>query len=188
MSVTKLAISLSALAALFTVGGLQEKGQKPTGNEPAVLVKQLEPFRPLLGKTYTGEFSSSTPDKPAIDVQNWERILNGNGIRSLHSLNQGSYGGETIYMWDKARKLISYHYFTTGGFMTTGTMKFHGNTWETHEVVKGSESTVTEVKSVGTLKPNGDLEITTSMLKGTTWQQGASVTYKETPDAKVIFR
>ena len=44
------------------------------------LSKNLKVFEPYIGKTYKGEFSESTPEKPVFDVQYWERILNGNGI------------------------------------------------------------------------------------------------------------
>jgi len=44
----------------------------------------LEHLRPLL-KTWKGTFNESKPDKPTVDVQRWERALNGQAIRILHS-------------------------------------------------------------------------------------------------------
>jgi len=86
----------------------------------------LEPLRPLLEKTWKGTFKESKPDKPTVDVQRWERALNGQAIRILHSINDGAYGGETLLIWDEPRKIISFYYFTTDGFMTTGTLEPRG--------------------------------------------------------------
>src|SRR4051812_4302440 len=80
--------------------------------EPA-LVSHLEPLRPLLGKTWKGTFTGSKPEKPVTDIMQWERALNGRAVRSLHSINDGDYGGETIFMWDEKEQKLAYHYFTT---------------------------------------------------------------------------
>src|SRR5690349_7233484 len=53
----------------------------------------LEPLRPLLGKTWKGVFDGSTAEKPTVDIARWERVLNGQAVRLLHSINQGVYGG-----------------------------------------------------------------------------------------------
>src|SRR5215213_11099738 len=92
--------------------------------EPLALDPHLEPLRPWLGKTWKGHFKTSTPELPVGDVARWERALNGKAVRILHSVNEGAYGGESIIMWDKEKQVVAYHYFTTGGFTTTGTMEF----------------------------------------------------------------
>ncbi|MFN0069033.1 MAG: hypothetical protein ACKVYV_15520, partial [Limisphaerales bacterium] len=71
------------LAFALTASAAEEKKLHP----------KLEPFRLLLGKTWRGEFKNSTPEKPVIDVSRWERAMNGQAIRILHSINQGEYGG-----------------------------------------------------------------------------------------------
>ena len=48
--------------------------------ETGPLIEALEPFRPYLGKTWRGQFKSSKPDKPTIDVARWERALNGKAL------------------------------------------------------------------------------------------------------------
>jgi hypothetical protein len=73
----------------------------------------LEPLRPLLGKTWKGVFSDSKPDKPMIDIEKWERALNGQAVRLTHSINGGMYGGETLFIWDDKKQAITYYYFTT---------------------------------------------------------------------------
>ncbi len=86
----------------------------------------LQSFGPLLGKTWKGEFKESTPEKPLIDVSRWERALNGQAVRVVHSVNDGVYGGETLITWDAKKKSLAYWYFTTAGFRTEGTMKHEG--------------------------------------------------------------
>src|SRR4051794_13910440 len=88
--------------------------------EQPPLDSHLEPLRPFLEKTWRGTFKASTPDKPVIDVKHWERALNGKAVRVLHSINDGLYGGETIFMWDDKKQAITFHYFTTATFNSTG--------------------------------------------------------------------
>src|SRR5262245_11083755 len=92
--------------------------------DPPPLDSRLEPLKPWLGKTWKGEFKSPPPGKPVVDVARWERALNGKAVRVLHSINDGSYGGESIVMWDEKKQAVGYHYFTTAGFSTMGTMTF----------------------------------------------------------------
>jgi len=68
----------------------------PAAEKPS-LDEHLEPFRPVLGKTWKGHFKNSTPEKPQVDVARWERALNGKAIPVLHSINDGVYGGESPY-------------------------------------------------------------------------------------------
>ena len=70
------------------------------------LERQLEPLRPFLDKTWKGAFKNSTPEKPMVDIMRWERALNGKAVRVLHSVNDGTYGGETIFMWDPKKQVI----------------------------------------------------------------------------------
>ena len=61
-----------------------------------------------------------------VDLALWERALNGKAVRVLHSINEGMYGGETLITWDAEKKTIVYHYFSTAGVQTRGTMKVEG--------------------------------------------------------------
>src|SRR5262245_54509777 len=63
------------------------------------LAEQLKAFAPYVGKTWKGEFAGSKPEKPIFDVSRCERVLNGQGVRILHSVNDGQYGGETMIIW-----------------------------------------------------------------------------------------
>ena len=158
----------------------------PVSDKP--LNEHLEPLRPFLGKTWRGEFANSTPERPVIDVSRWERALNGNAIRILHSINKGEYGGETIVFYDNAKETLAYYYFTTAGFYTTGTFTIDGNALTGHEYVTGSTEGVTEVKSTGTIRPDGTMHSKAQYLKNGEWVDGHEVTYVEAPEAEVVFR
>ena len=148
---------------------------------------RLEPLRPFLEKTWKGAFKNSTPETPVVDVMRWERALNGKAVRILHSINNGSYGGESLVTWDESKQSVVYHYFTTGGFMTTGTMSFKDGKISTHEVVKG-KSNVTEVRGETELRADGTLGVKTEYLRDGEWGAGREVVYKEDPAAKVVFK
>lgn len=159
----------------------------PGADQPS-LDPQLEPLRPLLDKTWKGAFKNSTPEKPIVDVMRWERALNGKAVRVLHSVNAGSYGGEIIFMWDDKKQVVTYHYFTTAGFMTVGSLSFKDGKLITHEVVTGSTGGVREVRGTSELLPSGAFRVKTEHLKDGEWQPGREVTYNQDPDSKVVFK
>lgn len=152
------------------------------------LAEPLKPFAPYIGKTWRGEFANSTPDKPVIDISRWERALNGQAIRILHSVNNGEYGGETILFWDKKNASLVFYYFTTAGFYTTGTAKFEEGKFISHEVVTGNQDGVTEVKAIGEILPGGKLRSSSQYFKNGEWVQGHEILYVEDANAQVIFK
>jgi len=157
--------------------------------EPATnLVQALEPLRPLLGKTWKGQFHNAKPEKPSYDVALWERALNGQAVRITHSINQGEYGGETIIMCNPKTGRLEFHYFTTAGFQTHGTINFEGNKFITTEEVIGNESGVTQVKATSEILPDGRMHIKSRYLKKGEWEDGHEVLYAESPEAKVVFK
>jgi hypothetical protein len=160
----------------------------PCRADQQLLDPRLEPLRPFLDKTWKGEFKNSTQEKPLVDIMHWERALNGKAVRVLHSLNEGAYGGETIFRWDEKQQVVTYHYFTTAGFMTVGSVSFKDGKLIAHEVVAGSSGGVSEVRSESELLPDGTLHVKTEHLKDSQWQPGREVMYKEDSAAKVVFR
>jgi hypothetical protein len=152
------------------------------------LAKPLEPLRPFLGKTWKGPFKSSTPDKPKYDVARWERALNGQAVRVLHSVGDGAYGGETLITWNNKTKELQFHYFTTAGFTTHGTMTFEGSKVLTTEKVTGNQNGISEVKATTELLPDGRMHTKSRYFKQGQWVDGHEVTYTETPGAEVVFR
>ena len=155
-------MKLKLFSILFSFGVLNAVR---SAEEPA-LNAHLLVFRPLLEKTWQGTFANSTPDKPIIDVQKWERTLNGQAVRVLHSINQGVYGGETVFIWDDQRKSVVYYYFTTEGFMTTGTLRVDSGKFITHEDVRGDANGVTEVRATCDLLPDGRFHVKAENFKG----------------------
>lgn len=158
--------------------------------ETGSLDEALEPFRPLLGRTWRGEFKNSTPEKPVVDISRWERALNGKAVRVLHSVNHGSYGGESIIRWDKESKQLVFYYFTTAGFMTTGTMKVVDGKFIGIEKVSGGAGGVTEVRSTTELRADGTLLTKAEYLKDgqPAPDRGREVIYREDAKAEVKFR
>jgi hypothetical protein len=148
----------------------------------------LSIFQPLLGKTLKGEFTGSTPAKPVIDVQHWERALNGQAVRVQHSINNGVYGGETLFIWDPKQKTVSYYYFTTAGFMTTGTIETNDQHFVAHETVSGDAGGPTEVRSTSEFLPGGKFHVKAEYLENGKWTFGHEVTYGEDPSSHVVYK
>ena len=165
------------LAAPFTAFSAEEGALDP----------HLEPLRPWLNKTWRSD-AAEPGAKPKVDVARWERALNGKAVRILHSINDGEYGGETIATWDEAKKSVVYHYFTTAGFMTTGTMSFEGGKVLTNEKVSGSAGGVTEVRGTAEIAADGTFRMKTEYLKDGQWQPGRDATYREDAGARVVFK
>ena len=152
------------------------------------LSEHLKPLEKFVGKTWRGEFVNSTPEKPIIDVSHWERALNGQAIRILHSLNNGEYGGESMIIWDKKTESLIFYYFTTAGFYTHGTIHIDGDVMTSHEFVEGSSEGITEVKATSEVLPDGRLKSKSYYLKNGEWINGHEIIYQEAPNAEVIFK
>jgi hypothetical protein len=166
----------------------------PTTVATNALNEHLEVLRPLLGKTFRGELKSTATLKAGEtakveeDIARWERALNGQAVRILHSVNQGSYGGETLITWSKEKNSLVYHYFTTAGFETTGKMTEAGKKFTSLESVTGDADGVTEVKAVTLLRPDGSYAVLSEYLKNGKWEPGHSGIYREDAKAEVVFK
>ncbi len=161
-------------------------------NEPEstqnVLSENLKPFQAFISKTFKGEFANSTPEKPVYDISRWERALNGNAIRIMHSVNNGEYGGESIVMWDTKKESLVSWYFTTAGFYTQATLYFEDEKLISIEDVTGNENGITQVKAIIEFLPDGQLLNSAMYLMNGNWVDGHKIHYNETPDAQVVFR
>jgi len=155
--------------------------------QPA-LNSHLEPLRPLLGKTWKGVFDGSKPEKPTVDVARWERILNGQAVRLMHSINQGVYGGETVFVWNEKAHTVEFYYFTTAGYMTTGTLEVKDGKVITHEQIKGEAGGVTEVRATSEFQGPGKFHVKAEYLKDGQWSLGHEVTYQEDSSSEVLFK
>ena len=171
----RLAVALAAVAVLAA---------PPL--HPAELDPRLAPLAPLVGKTWRGEMSPPGAARKVVDVQRFEAALNGQAVRSLHSINDGEYGGETLFVWDDEKKAIVYTYFTTAGFYTTGSLQQGKGVLQFHEHVRGTAAGVREVKATSRVLPDGRLHVKSSHLKDGKWVDGHEVSYNE--DAKAVVR
>jgi hypothetical protein len=172
------------LGVLFYLFAAQAMSAVPSDD----LNEQLQPFKPYLSKTWKSQPSASGQEKPMVDVSHWERAMNGQAVRVLHSVNEGEYGGETIIMWDLQKKGLVFFYFTTAGFYTQGTMTIENKKVTSHEYVTGNKNNITEVKSVSEFLPDGSLKTQAYYFHNGKWEDGHSFTYVEDPTAEVKFK
>lgn len=142
----------------------------------SLLVKELRVFEPYLG-TWQSDFPTANGQPAMQDVSTWERALNGTTVRTLHSINEGMYGGESLIFWDKEKQRIIFYYFTTAGFYTQGWMEM-GNDQEftAYEDVVGNQDGITQVKSTSRLLLD-KMVIETQYLKAGAWTKPESRTY-----------
>jgi hypothetical protein len=107
-------------------------------------------FAALDGKAFRAEWSDENGD--FVDVAVYDMILNGRALQSTHRLQGIDYGGRTIFFWDEGARKYVYHYFTTGGFHTSGAAEIIDGVMVTEEKVEGHD-TIASVKSRSTFHP-----------------------------------
>lgn len=161
-------------------------GSARDDSKDATLNEHLQPLQPFIGKTWKGKAPDA--ENPVYDVSRWERALNGQAVRILHSLNDGEYGGETIIYWDSDKESLIFYYFTTAGFYTHGTFELKDGKFISHEKVTGNADGITEVRSTGELLPDGRMRTTSEYLKNGEWVPGHEFIYEEDPSAEVVFK
>lgn len=184
VAVVLLAVALAAAALPASQDSLATQNTATV----VLLNDHLKPFLSFIGKTWRGTGAATDTGQEMSDVSHWERALNGQAIRVLHSVNNGQYGGETMIVWDEAKNSLVFFYFTTAGFYTTGTMKIEGTQHTSHEYVTGNENGITEVKAVSTILPDGRLHTRSQYLRNGTWVDGHEFYYREDPAATVKFQ
>jgi hypothetical protein len=154
-----------------------------------VLHPQLELFRPFLDSHWQGDLTEPGKEKKTIDRSVWSRTLNGQAIKTIHSVNDGEYGGETMIFWDQKQQKIAYYYFTTAGFYTHGTMSYDEKSKriEALENVENNAQGITQVRSFSVLNPDGTLQVSSEYLQNGQWVKGHSALYKRLPHTEVKF-
>jgi len=156
--------------------------------EPQTLAPELELFRPYLGIVWQADMGEQQ-GKKQIDHAFWQRALNGQAIKTMHSINDGEYGGETMIFWDKKKKSLAYYYFTTAGFYTHGTMSYDAKKQilVAEEQVENNANGITAVRSKSVLKAN-QLAVTSEYLQHGKWIAGHAAVYHPTKDGQVRFQ
>ncbi|WP_205623849.1 hypothetical protein [Pseudoalteromonas rubra] len=151
-------------------------------NKPAQLAKELAVFQSFLG-TWQADFDVPAGKPPMRDVSRWERALNGTAVRTLHSINAGMYGGESLIFWDKSKNALVFYYFTTAGFYTQGTIEvLSPSEFVAFEDVTGNQDGITQVKSISRFK-DGRFTVSTQYLKQGKWTEPESRTYVRSNEA-----
>ncbi|WP_238937545.1 hypothetical protein [Pseudoalteromonas sp. S16_S37] len=147
------------------------------------LVNELKVFEPYLG-TWQADFPVEQGKPVMQDVSHWERTLNGTAVRTLHSINAGEYGGESLIFWDKTKQQIVFYYFTTAGFYTTGTITTSDDgSFIAYEDVAGNQDGISKVKSSSRFV-DGKLRVATQYLKYGTWTKPETREYE--PSNKTV--
>ncbi len=166
-------------------------GQNTSTNQSTAeltLAPELAPFKPFLGIVWQADMGEQK-GKRQIDRAFWQRALNGQAIKTIHSINDGEYGGETMIFWDKKKKSLAYYYFTTAGFYTHGTMNFDANTGvlTAEEQVENNANGITVVRSESVLKTDS-LTVKSEYLQHGKWVPGHAAVYHPTKDRQVRFQ
>ena len=142
------------------------------------------PFLPMIGKTWRGRHATQAGVE---DVMRWDWAVGGHAVRIVHSVNGGVYGGETLIFPDKDSGQLIFHYFTTGGFHTTGVIRPVGDgTWEIDETVHGADS-VEQLRSRGTLGADGVYRTRSLQERDGAWVEFGGFDYREDATAQVVL-
>ena len=152
------------------------------------LSEHLIPFSQYLGKMFSGEFINSTADRPMRDLLSWERALNGNAVKMVHSVNDGEYGGETLIMWDDEKGSLMSWYFTTAGSLTISQAVIKGEQFISIEDVGANQNGITKVKTIIQLLHGQRLQKKTKYLMNNIWVDGNDMIYDEVKDKRPMFK
>ncbi len=134
-----LAALIVAATSLFASALAGDKETRTAAYEP------MAPFEKLAGRVWRGE-GTGPNGEPIVDIAVHEMILGGRAFQSTHKLEGAAYGGRTIFFYDEGAKDYVFHYFTTAGFHTTGTIEPTATGFIAVESVKGHD-TYAEVRS-----------------------------------------
>lgn len=137
----------------------------------------MAPFEKLAGKAWRGV--GTGPDgKPVTDIAVYEMILGGRALQTTHRLENGTYGGRTIFFYDEGAKKYVFHYFTTAGFHTIGEIAVTETGFTAVEAVQNHPHFV-EVRSEVFIEP-GKLRVVSSHVdKDGNDTQGEELVYEE---------
>lgn len=143
-------MTVSGAIAPMALAQVVEKEQ-----EAAARYAPMAPFEKFAGKTMRGTWTGDDGAQ-VVDINKGKMILNGRAFQGTHKIEGSTYGGRTIIFYDEAAKEYIYHYFTTGGFHTTGVITLTQTGFSATEKVNGHPS-ILAVRS--TMRVEGDQQI-----------------------------
>lgn len=174
-----LTCALIGLALAAGPPSLAQPAAPPAAVAPA---EALAPFAPLVGRTWRGQ---GTGEARVEDVQRFDWAVGGHAVRITHAVNGGVYGGETLVFPDRDSGRLIFHYFTTGGFHTTGVIQPLGpGAFEIEETVHGPAD-VRALRSTARLGEDGVYRVRTLVLRDGAWVEAGGFDYREDSSARV---
>lgn len=142
------------------------------------------PFERMIGRSWRG---TGTAGAGVEDIQRWDWAIGGHAVRVVHSVDDGAYAGETLIFRDRDSGDYIFHYFTTGGFHTAGTMTPVGpGTFEIEETVHGANG-IEKLRSTGVLGPDGIYRVRSSTERDGRWVEVGGFDYREDPSATPVM-
>lgn len=172
-----LVLALAAVAIQTAPGVAQTR---PAHDPRAVFA----PFVPLIGKTWRG--SGVGPDGADVeDVARWDWAVGGHAVRVTHAVNGGVYGGETLIA--REGEGFIFHYFTTGGFHTTGTISASAPGVFTIDQTVHGASSIRRLRSNGEVGADGVYRVRTSTEREGAWVETGGFDYRQDASARVIL-
>lgn len=179
----RLAIAVLGAFALLT-GPAPAAAQVAPVPETATGPAAYAPFHPMIGKSWRG---TGTAGADVEDIQRWEWAVGGHAVRVVHSVNGGAYAGETLIFRDRDSGDYIFHYFTTGGFHTTGTMSPTGpGAFLTDETVHGAAG-IERLRSTATLGADGVYRVRSTTERDGAWVEVGGFDYREDASATPVM-
>lgn len=175
-------LALAATAAILgpTAGVAAQPAPPPETAEPGLA--RFAPFAPMIGRTWR---SVATGERGDEDVQRWDWAVGGHALRIVHAVNEGAYAGETLVFKDRDSGDFIFHYFTTGGFHSTGVIRPVGDgAFDIEETVHGAEG-IERLRSTARLGADGVFRVRSSMEREGAWAEVGGFDYREDPAATV---
>ena len=166
------------LPILFVLGQTKPK---------TFLSDHLIKMKPFIGNTYKGSFINSTKENPMIDILSFQRALNGNAVKVVHSVNNGEFGGETIVMWNPEIGKLQSWYFTTAGSLTLQNVQIKKDTFISTENVERNKNGITKVKTIIEVLNGNQIKKRTKYLMNNLWKEGSETIYNKIHDHKPVF-
>ena len=157
-----------------------------TKSEPPLSDHLIE-MLPFIGSTYKGDFINSTKENPMFDVLSFERALNGNAVKVIHSVNNGEFVGETMVMWNPEKGGVQSWYFTSAGSLTIQNVQIKKDTFISIEDVAGNQNGITKVKTIIEVLHGNQIQKRTKYLMNNLWKDGSEIIYNKINDLKPIF-
>lgn len=147
------------------------------GSSVAAQSEQVSPMS-VFGKWVGKSWESGHVNGEFHDISVWKWAVPGKVIVATHSMNAGAYSGITLIHYDAERKEIVTRYATSAGFYTDGVLTPTETGFGSHEMVKGAQIGISEVKA-GMDFVDGEMRVWSQYLKDGEWTPIERRTYRE---------